>query len=315
MTRRSEIPWPVVFVLLAATWGCSFWWIKEGLRFLDPVQVSCGRCVLGALTLAALSAATRTRLPRAARTWGHLLVMSVLLNSVPLTLFAYGETRISSILAAIINGAAPLTTLVATVLVLPGERLTTGRAVGLLVGFGGVLVVVGAWDGVGSGQGLGVLACGAAVCCYGVSFPYSRRFLQATGDGPVSLATGQLLWAAALLLPFGLAGGAPHGPVTPGPVLAMLALGALGTGFAYVWNYRLIREVGPTAASTVTYLVPAFAVVVGVLFLSEPLAWNQPVGGLVLLAGVAAAQGRLHRPRRRRPRRAGRPPVPVQVSR
>jgi drug/metabolite transporter (DMT)-like permease len=300
--ERARVPWPPVFVALAATWGCSFWFIKEGLRFLAPVQVSCVRCVLGALALLALSAATRSPLPRSARTWGHLLVMSLLLNSVPLTLFAYGETRISSILAAIINAAAALTALVATVLVLPGERLDAGRAAGLLVGFAGVLTVVRAWDGVGSGQALGVLACVGAVCCYGLSFPYSRRFLHRPGDRPVALATGQLVWAAAMLLPFGLAAGRPAGPVTAGPVLAMVVLGALGTGVAYVWNYRLIAEIGPTAASTVTYLVPAFAVLVGVAFLHEPLTWNLPVGGVVLLVGVAAAQGRLRVPRRAQPR-------------
>jgi drug/metabolite transporter (DMT)-like permease len=115
----------------------------------------------------------------------------------------------------------------------------------------------------------------------------------------VALATGQLVWAAVTLLPFGIAAGGTTGPVTAGPVLAMLALGVLGTGVAYVWNYRMIAEIGPTAASTVTYLVPAFAVLVGVAFLHEPLTWNLPVGGVVLLVGVAAAQGRLRRPAQR----------------
>jgi drug/metabolite transporter (DMT)-like permease len=294
-TGRGRVPWPIPFVLLAATWGCSFWFIKEGLRFLHPVQVAGVRCVLGALALLALSAATRVPPPRSPRTLGHLLVMSLLLNSVPLTLFAYGETRVSSILAAIINGAAPLTTLLATVLILPGERLDAGRAIGLVIGFAGVLTVVRAWDGVGAGRGLGVLACVGAVCCYGLSFPYSRRFLHRPGDRPLALATGQLIWAAVTLLPFGIAAGGTTGPVTAGPVLAMLALGVLGTGVAYVWNYRMIAEIGPTAASTVTYLVPAFAVLVGVAFLDEPLTWNLPVGGVVLLVGVAAAQGRLRR--------------------
>jgi drug/metabolite transporter (DMT)-like permease len=289
------MPWQVVFVLLAATWGCSFWWIKLGLEFLSPVQVSWGRCLLGAAALLVLSAATRVRLPRSARTWGHLFVMAVLLNSVPLTLFAYGETRISSILAGIINGLAPLTTLAATLVLLPGERLTGDRLAGLLLGFLGVLVVTGAWDGVGGGQGLGILACLGAVVCYGLSFAYSRRNLQDTGDSPVALATGQVLLGAVQLAPFGIAAGGLRGEARLGPVLGMVGLGALGTGAAYAWNYRIIREVGPTTASTVTYLVPAFAVLVGTAFLDEPLAWHHPVGAVVVLLGVAAAQGRLRR--------------------
>ena len=108
----------------------------------------------------------------------------------------------------------------------------------------------------------------------------------------MSLATGQVLIGAAVLLPFGVAGGMP-GPMSAGPVLGLLGLGALGSGIAFALNYQVIRAAGPSTASTVTYLTPLFAVVVGAIFLGETVTWYEPVGGLVVLFGVAVAQGRI----------------------
>ncbi len=289
---RPRLPWQLAFFILAGIWGCSFFFIKVGLEALNPIQVAFGRCLIGAIALVVIATLSRTRLPRTASTWRHLFVMAALMNVVPFVLFSYGETQVSSILAGIINGATPLTTLAVVLVAFPEEEPTPSRVAGLLIGFAGVLVVVGIWNGLGAGELPGVLACIGAIAGYGVSFPYGRRHLAGLVDGPVSLATGQILAASLLLLPFVLLSGGPSGPITSGTVLAMVGLGALGTGVAYVLNYRIVAAAGGTTASTVTYLTPLVAILVGLAFLNEPLTWNEPVGGLVVVLGVAVSQGR-----------------------
>ena len=158
-----------------------------------------------------------------------------------------------------------------------------------------MLVVLGAWRGIGGGELAGSAMCLGAAILYGIGFPYLRRNL-ATGELTVPvLAFGQLAMGTlqlAVVLPF--AGGIPTA-FEAGPLTAILALGAVGTGAAYLLNYSIIRDAGATAASTVTYLVPVFATIAGVAFLSERLSWNEPVGGLLVLLGVAASQGLLRR--------------------
>ena len=293
MVARARLPWQVAFVILAGIWGCSFFFIKVGLEGLNPIQVAFGRCLIGAIALVVIAAVSRTRLPRSASTWRHLFVMAALMNVVPFILFSYGETQVSSILAGIINGATPLSTLAVVLLAFPEEEPTRSRVVGLLIGFAGILVVVGIWNGLGTGELPGILACIGAIAGYGVSYPYGRRHLTGLVDGSVALATGQILAATVLLLPLVLISGGTTGPMTADIVLAMIGLGALGTGVAYVLNYRIVAAAGGTTASTVTYLTPLVAILVGLAFLNEPLAWNEPIGGLVVVLGVAASQGRL----------------------
>ena len=292
-THHLHLPWQVSFLLLAATWGCSFWWIKLGLQMLAPVQVAFFRLAIGAIALLIVCAISRSRLPRSLSTWRHLVVLGLLWNSVPFTLFALGETHISSVLAGIINAATPLTTLAVILIAYREESPTAERVAGLLVGFLGILVVVGVWEGLGSGEWIGAAACLGAVSCYGMAFPYARRHLVGLADSGVSLATGQVLCGAAMLLPLGIAAGGLHGPLAVEPVLAMIGLGALGSGIAFVLNLQIVREAGASTASTVTYLTPLFAIVVGVAFLGETVAWHEPLGGLVVLFGVAVAQGRI----------------------
>lgn len=296
----ARVPWLVWFLLLAAIWGCSFWWIKLGLESFTTLEVAFGRLALGTAALLVATMATRSPLPRHASTWRHLAVLALLLNSLPFTLFAYGETQISSVLAGIINAMTPLATLAVVLVAFPEERPTLERVVGLTVGFLGVLVVLGVWRGRQPGELAGVAACLGAVCCYGVAFPYARRHLSGAGERPLSLATGQVMLGAAFLLPV-LLTSEVLGPrdarpsLTLGPLAGMLALGVLGSGVAYVLNFRIIAAVGGSTASAVTYLTPVVAVLVGVAFLSETLSWFEPVGAAIVLVGVALTQGRVSR--------------------
>jgi drug/metabolite transporter (DMT)-like permease len=286
------MPWPASFLLLGAIWGCSFWWIKLGLRAVSPVDVAFLRLFAGASALLIIAVLTGTKLPRQIATWRHLFVFSLLINSAPFTLFAYGETHISAVLAGLINSLTPLATLGAVLLLFRQQRASRNIFIGLIIGFVGVLVVIGVWRGFGQGQLLGIGACVAAVLCYGIGFPYARRHLSERDESPVSLATGQVLCGTLQLLPFALLFGHVHHHPPASSIFGLLALGVLGTGIAYILNFHVVNNAPATVASSVTFLTPLFAVIVGVAFLHEALSWNEPVGAVLILAGAAIAQNR-----------------------
>ncbi len=299
-SRRYWLPWQVSFLLLATTWGCSFWWIKLGLEFLSPIEVAFTRLSLGALALIITCVLTKTRLPRRRTTWRHLAVVAILLNSVPFALFAYGETHVSSILAGLINAMTPLATLAVLLIAFPEEKPTRERVVGLIFGFLGVLVVLGVWEGVRTGQLVGTLACVGAVCCYGVAFPYARRHLSNDPEATLAKATGQVVLGAAFLIPALIISeivAAPQhrGHLGLGTVFGMLALGVFSTGFAYILNFQVIDAAGSSTATGVAYLSPIAVVIVGTTFLGEHLYWYEPVGAVIILLGAMISQGRVRR--------------------
>jgi drug/metabolite transporter (DMT)-like permease len=292
--------WVPSFVLLAMIWGSSFLFIKVGVRELHPFYVTLGRVGAGALVLLVVLAVARDRLPRDPRLWGHLFVVAAVANAVPYTLFGYAEQRISSVLAGIWNATTPLVALPVAALMLRTERMTVRRGLGVALGFVGVLVVLGVWRGVGGAGLTGQLMCFIAAACYGLALPYQRRFVTDRPESGTALAAVQLLLATAqiaVLAP--LFAGAPPAPtrLSADVIGSVLALGALGTGLAFVLLFRVIRAAGATTASTVTYVIPLFATLIGVIGLGEQLAWYEPVGGLVVLVGVAISQGVLRLPR------------------
>ncbi|MGA4732103.1 DMT family transporter [Micromonospora taraxaci] len=292
--------WLPGFLALAAIWGSSFLFIKIGVAELHPVQLTLYRVVAGALTLLVVLAVLRDRLPREPRVWAHLAVVAAFGVAVPFTLFGYGEQRVESMLAGIWNATTPLIVLPLAVLVFRTERLTVRRAVGLGLGFVGVLVVLGVWEGIGGAHFTGQLMCFGAAACYGVAIPYQKRFVAGSSHSGLSLSAAQLLLAAgqlAIVTPF--VAGLPPLPteLSLGVVASVVTLGALGTGLAFVINMRNIRVAGASTASTVTYLIPIFAVLIGAVALGERLNWHQPVGALIVLLGVAVSQGVLGRRR------------------
>jgi len=267
--------------------------IKVGVTSFAPLQVTALRLAFGASTLLAIIALTGDRLPRRRRTWLHLLFGAVFMNVAPFALFAYGEQRVSSLLAGIWNATTPLMALPVVVLLLPKERATASRVAGLVVGFLGVLVVLGAWNGFGEHDLAGDLMCLGAAACYGLGFPYARRFLAMSGDSPVSLAAGQTLAGTIEAAILALLFSAPPSAVSGDAILAVLALGALGTGVAYILSWSILRDAGATVASMVTYALPVVAVGAGVVLLGEGLTWNQPVGAAIIVIGALLTQGAL----------------------
>lgn len=292
--------WRAQFVALAAIWGLSFALIKVGDRALAPLQVAFGRLLFGGITLLLVLAIRRDGLPRDPKVWRHLAVAALLVNALPFSLIAYGETRIDSVTAGIWNATTPLLTVLVAMVLLPEERPTWAHAVGLGVGFAGVLVLLGVWRARAGGALLGNLACLAAAGGYALGFPYVRKYLSPRPESGVSLAAGQILCGAlALAVVTPVVTTAPA--ALPVPVAAsVLTLGILGTGVAYILNFGVIRAAGATVASTVTYVIPIVSTAAGVVILGERLVWNEPLGGALVLAGVAVAQGRLPLPTRLR---------------
>jgi drug/metabolite transporter (DMT)-like permease len=293
VSKSKSQSWLGLYIALGIVWGCSFIFIKLGLEFLTPFGVAFGRCALGALALLIYLKIKGLSLVRDRKMIGHLWVVALLLNVIPGIFFAWAETEVTSILAGIINAVTPLMTLIAIMLVSRNEKPTTPQVVGLLLGFLGVLTVLGAWQGLGDNPLWAILILLAAVTCYGFSFPYSRRFILPAQLAPEVMAATQVTLGAITLLPLFLINGIAKSEFLLGPVLAMVALGVFGSGFAYIWNFTIMRAAGSAIASSVTYVTPLVAVLVGFIFLNEIPHWYEPVGALVVLLGAAIAQGRI----------------------
>lgn len=293
MSKSKSQSWLGLYIALGIVWGCSFIFIKLGLEFLTPFGVAFSRCALGALALLVYLKFKKMSLVRDRKMIGHLWVVALLLNVIPGIFFAWAETEVTSILAGIINAVTPLMTLIAIILVSRGEKPTRPQVIGLLLGFIGVLTVLGAWKGLGDNPLWAILVLLASVTCYGFSFPYSRRFILPAQLAPEVMAATQVSLGAITLLPFFLIDGIAKDEYRIGPLLAMITLGVFGSGFAYIWNFTIMRAAGSAIASSVTYVTPVVAVAVGLIFLQENLHWYEPAGALIVLLGAAIAQGRI----------------------
>ena len=238
--------WLPAYLALGTVWGCSFLFIKNGLEFLTPFGVAFGRCSLGALTLILIAKLRKIKLSRDPKIWGHLLVISLLLNVFPGFLYAFAETKVTSILAGIINAVTPLMTVLATLLIHRADKPKAIQLYGLAVGFIGVMIVMGVWNGLGTNPILYVGALFLGVTCYGFSFPYSRRFVLPYKLEPIQMATVQLICAATVLLPGYIFNGVTKYELKPAPFLSMLCLGAEAR------ELRRLSRSWPAASPTVS---------------------------------------------------------------
>ncbi|MFE6690920.1 DMT family transporter [Streptomyces sp. NPDC057743] len=293
---RRTTAWQVRFALLCLVWGFSFLFIKLGTEGFAPLQVTLGRVAFGALVLLVFLAVKRERLPRSARTWGHLMVAAFLLNALPFSLFAYAELTIPSTLASICNATSPLWGMLLSIVALSEDRPTRRRVAGLGLGFLGVLTVLGAWQGFSGVDLTGTAMALGASLSYPIGWIYVRRTLARDQHSHLAMSSTQLLLAT-LQLAVVTALFTPMPTAFPlVPVLAVFGLGALGTGVAFLLQYGLVAEVGPTTAQMVTYFIPVIATAAGVALLNEHLTWNTPVGALIVLAGAALTQSKSRTP-------------------
>jgi drug/metabolite transporter (DMT)-like permease len=274
-------------VLLAALWGASFLFTRVAVPAFGPLALAEVRVAIGAAMLVALLA-WRADLSDLRRHAGSFLLLGAVNTAIPFSLFAYAQLTITAGLASILNATAPLfTALVAWAWL--RERLTAMQWLGMAIGLAGVAWLSATKSGLGGGSGAWAIGAAAlASFSYGVSASLVKR--RFTGVRPLAVAAGSQSGAAALLLPFAVAFW-PERPVGAADWLAAITLGVLCTGLAYILYFRLIARVGPASAMTVTFLIPAFAMLWGALALGEAVTGAMLAGCAVILAGTALATG------------------------
>jgi len=285
--------WLVPYLTLTFIWGGSFAFNKTALQSVTPLQLTAARMVLGVATVWLFLVATRSIPHPTAGEWRHLAVVGTLGLALPFLLISFAQTRVTSVLAGLLNAATPLFAGLFISVLIPAERPNRLQQCGLLLGFVGIGVLVGVWNlPAGSGvDAVGVAAMIGATICYGFSTAFSRVSLSSSQLSGAQLTGVQLFCGAVLLsvvLP--IDPGDSAGPMTVPNALCILALGVLGTGLGMVLFWRIIRQAGSTVAATVTYAVPVVSTTIGVLILNEGLHWNQLVGGAVVIGGVALTQ-------------------------
>lgn len=282
--KRSALP---RLALLAVLWGSSFLWIKLADRGFSAVEVTFGRLALGAIVLFPIVLARREPLPRSPALWAQIVLAALFANALPYFLFALAERSVDSSTAGIINATTPLWTMVLALAVRHQQAVRARQATGLVVGFAGATLIFSPWHATSGLLSAGGLECLAASVSYAVSYIYMDRYLARRGINPIALAACQLLAAACWLALAVAATGVPVPHLSSASVAGLAILGVVGTGVAYVLNYQIIAGEGATIASTVTYLLPVVAIVLGVLVLSEQVTAAAIAGTALVLAGVA----------------------------
>jgi drug/metabolite transporter (DMT)-like permease len=292
MTNKQQ-PWLTTFVALAITWGLSFYFIAVSLESFSAVGVAVFRNVFGAIALVSWSLITKQKFVREKGIWGRIFILGFLLNAFPGLMFAFAEQLLDSSLAGILNATTPLFSVLFITLVFRSESITKSQVFGLALGFIGVLVLFGNLSFSGSNVPLGIALILMATLGYGFSFPYMRKHLANTGYSSTSLATAQLIASVIWLLPLAATQPLLHSTFQLNSALSIFVLGALGTGFAYVWNFRVTSIVGSAIASTVTYVSPVVAVIAGWAILHEQIQLSTLLGAVVILFSAAIVQKRI----------------------
>ena len=285
--------WLPGFLALGLVWGASFLFIELALESFTAIGIAFLRGFLGAMSLLIVIVVTKQKLPRVGKHWLHIAVVALLLNTVPGFLFAVGQQYVSSAIAGILNATTPMMTLLIISLAFREQKPTLNQNLGIVLGFAGVALV-----GLGGGEisftsPWGVALLLLATLCYGIAMPYAKRFVSPLPYSPYVLAAAQVSASALLAALPALLVGVTHAPVSASALWGILALGIVGTGFAYVWNYRNIELAGSVIASSVTYVTPVIAVVLGFLVLGERLTLLQAAGGVLVLVSALVVQQRL----------------------
>ncbi|MBL9075345.1 DMT family transporter [Tabrizicola sp.] len=280
---------------LSLLWGGSFLFNELALAGLPALTVVWGRVGLAALILWGVVRATGAALPPR-EMWPALLVMGLLNNAVPFTLFVLAQGQITGALASVLNAMTPVFTVLVAHWATADEKLAPARGLGVVLGFAGVLAMLA--DGGMAGTRWALVACLGAAFSYAVASVWGRRF-RAAGLSPLATAFGQVTASSALMLPVWLLADRPWALGWPGwePVMAVVGLASLSSALAYLIFFRILAEAGATAVSLVTFLIPISAAGLGWLVLGERLEARQLAGLGLILAGLAVIDGRLFRRR------------------
>jgi drug/metabolite transporter (DMT)-like permease len=288
--HRSELKtkhW-VVFITLGIIWSSSFLWIKIAVQEIGPITLVAYRVLFGLVFGIIVVFFQRAKWPRTFKEWFPILLLGIVNVAIPFFLISWGEQAIDSAVAAILDSTVPLFTIVIAHFLLHDDKMTVQKVVGLLIGFAGVVILmskdIGASPSSLLGQGAVVLAC----AFYASSTVYARKYTENTpaifrSVGPLISSTA-VMWLGASFIETPVK--VPQLSIT---WIALLWLGILGSGVAFIMNYYLIHEIGPTRTTMVTYIFPLGGVILGVLFLHEQLTWQLLTGASLIIVSLAVA--------------------------
>ncbi len=278
----------IIFITLGVIWSSSFLWIKIAIEEMGPMTLVAYRVLFGLLFGIAVILIQREKMPRTLKAWTPLLVLGLTNVAIPFFLISWGEKTIDSGVASILDATVPLFTIVVAHFLLHDDKMTVQKVVGLLIGFAGVVVLMSKDIGSSAGSILGQGAVILASAFYAGSSIYARKFTEDTPGifrsmGPLVSATA-VMWLASFFFEAPI-----KVPNTSIIWIALLWLGILGSGAAFVMLFYLIHEIGPTRTTMVTYLFPLGGVTLGVIFLHETLTWEIVVGAVLILASLVVA--------------------------
>lgn len=277
-----------VFITLGLIWSSSFMWIELALREVGPLTLVAFRALFGLLFGVVVILIQRVSLPRTLKEWTPLIILGLTNIAAPFFLISWGQKSIDSGVASILDATVPLFTILAAHFILHDDKMTVPKVLGLLTGFAGVVVLMSKDIGASASSLAGQLAVVVACIFYAASSIIIRKFTEDTPAimrslGP--LASGSVvMWAAALTFESPIQ--IPSLPIT---WIALLWLGILGSGLAFLMAFYLIHEIGPTRSTMITYLFPLGGVTLGVIFLNETLTWEIVTGAILIIASLAIA--------------------------
>ena len=291
MNRRE---WAML-VTLSVLWGGSFFFAEIALKSLPPLTIVTLRVGLAAITLWLVVLALKLPIPNSPPIWIAFFTMGLLNNVLPFSLIVWGQSQISSGLAAILNATAPLFGVIVAGILLRDESATPLKITGVVIGFAGVIVMMDL-SSIATSSLLAQLAILAAALSYACASVYGRRF-KATGLNPILVAAGQVTGSTLLLLPIALwVDGNDHYANVPSQVwAAIISLAVFSTAAAYILYFKLLASAGATNILLVTLLVPVSAILLGWLFLEESLQTPHIIGMAMIALGLSAIDGRLWR--------------------
>lgn len=285
-----------MLILLSILWGGSFFFVGVAVSELPPLTIVTFRVGLAAVTLWVIALLIGLKPPKKPSVWLAFLGMGLLNNVIPFTFIVWGQTQIASGLASILNAATPIFAVVVAGTLLPDERVTKLKLVGVAAGFSGVVVMLGVPSLVGGGNLLAQFAIIGAALSYAFAGVYGRRF-KAMGVSPIIIAAGQVTASTLVLIPITLYtdGAIDMARISTETWWSMIALAVLSTALAYVLYFKILERAGATNVLLVTLLVPVSAILLGWLFLNESLAPIHFVGMALIALGLSAIDGRLWR--------------------
>jgi drug/metabolite transporter (DMT)-like permease len=299
--RTAQIDY-LLFALLGFFWGSSYLFIKIGVEDgLTPFTLIMLRLLIGFALLSVVVAAARESLPPFGRIYGHLFVMGAINIAIPFSLITWAEQSVDSSVAAILNAAVPLFVMIIAAIFLRDERLTPNRVLGLVVGFIGVALLVGFNPAdLASGNMAGEIALIGSTISYAFGAVYAKRNIH--GLRPMIPAIFQVFFALVITTVLAFVFEHPLGTTfTTESLFAIVWLGLLGSGLAYLVFFRLLRDWGATRTSMVAYLLPLYGIVLGAVVLNEPVDGRLVLGTALIISGVALVNARLgSRPQLRR---------------